>query len=462
MNLTGINSTFFLFGFVLAVCLVDVPNAKAAFTFLSSSYAVGHAPNCVTAADVNSDGRLDLISANYTDNTLTILTNNGGGFGSNATLNVGKNPTSVVAADIRGIGKVDLICANYGAGGGKTLTIFTNDGNGIFGSNATLNAGLGPYFVTVGDLKGIGKLDLICANAGTNGNGTTLTIFTNNGSGVLVSNVALTVGSDPISIAVADVNGDGKMDLISANNLGNSLTVLTNRGNARFGVNATISVSAPVSVTATDVSGDGKPDLIYVSFPSSLVVLTNNGNGGFVSEVTLPTSGGVSFPLWATATDLNGDGRPDLICANTTNTIYGIGGLVIFTNNSSYRFGSNAMINVGSFPVCVVAADVNADGRPDLISANAYANTVTVLKNTNIFPASISTPILNLKSLANVVNVSWPSVSAGWSLEEISNLTGTNWLPSGYAGFPIADDGTNKSLTVPIFNDSRYFRLLHP
>ena len=70
-------------------------------------------PICVVAADVNGDGKLDLISANYGANTLTVLTNNGsGGFGSNATLSVGSGPTCVVAADVDGDGKLDLISAN--------------------------------------------------------------------------------------------------------------------------------------------------------------------------------------------------------------------------------------------------------------------------------------------------------------------------------------------------------------
>ena len=94
------------------------------------------------AADVNGDGKLDLISANVNDNTLTVLTNNGSGvFGSNATLTVGSYPNCVVAADVNGDGKSDLISANSGGGTGNTLTVLTNNGSGIFGSNATLNVG---------------------------------------------------------------------------------------------------------------------------------------------------------------------------------------------------------------------------------------------------------------------------------------------------------------------------------
>lgn len=449
--------------------LADLGNAIAGLSFLSNTYSVGHAPGWVTAADANGDGRLDLICANYTDNTLTILTNSGGGvFGSNATLNVGNGPASVVAADLRNLGKVDLICANFGGGGGKTLTVLTNNGGGIFGSNMTLTAGIGPTAIAVGDFNADGKLDLVCANTGTNRNGTTLTVFTNNGSGVLVSNLALTVGSEPVSVATTDVNGDGKLDIVCANVVGNSISVLTNKGGAKFATSATITVgTGPSCVVAADVNGDGKVDLISANLSAStLTVLTNNGSGEFVTSVTLslppltvPTTV-PAFPGGVAVADLNGDGKLDLVSANSYS---GFGGaLSVFTNNASYKYGSNTLVTVGTSPFYVIAVDVNSDGKPDLVSANEDAASLTVLKNTNSFPASISTPNLNLKLQSTIINVSWQSASPGWSLQENSDLAKTNWLPSGFRGFAINVDGTNKSLSFPNFGGSGFFRLIHP
>jgi hypothetical protein len=329
---------------------------------------VGANPYSVVAVDVNGDGKLDLISANAGADTLTVLTNNGSGvFGSNATLSVGSEPFSVVAADVNGDGKPDLICANYNS---STLTVLTNNGSGGFGFSATLplSAGSNPYYVTAADINGDGKPDLICSD--TLG-GNTLTVFTNNGSGVFGSNATLIVGSDPNQVVVADINGDGKPDLICANWASSTLTVLTNNGHGVFGANATLSViGGPVSVVAADVNGDGKLDLICAnSDGNTLTVLTNNGSGVFGFNATLKVG---NHPQSVVAADVNGDGKPDLICANSYDNT-----LTVFTNNGSGVFGSNATINVGAGPWQVVAADVNGDGILDLISANAGASTLT-------------------------------------------------------------------------------------
>ena len=130
--------------------------------------------------------------------------------------------------------------------------------------------------------------------------------------------ITLNVGPNPYSVVAVDVNGDGKLDLISANAGADTLTVLTNNGNAVFGSNATLSVgSEPFSVVAADVNGDGKPDLICANYNSStLTVLTNNGSGGFGFSATLALPAG-SGPYYVTAADINGDGKPDLISSDS-------------------------------------------------------------------------------------------------------------------------------------------------
>ena len=243
--------------------------------------------------------------------------------------------------------------------------------SGYFAPPVTLNVGMWPSSVVAADANGDGPLDLICANNG----GNTLTVLTNNGRGGFGSSATLNVGNGPQCVAAADVNGDGHPDLICANSADNTLTVLTNNGSGGFGSNATLNAgSYPVCVVAADITGDGWPDLICANSEGhTLTVLTNNGSGVFGSNATLNVG---STPFSVAAADVNGDGRLDLICANS-----GGNTLTVLTNNGSGGFGSNATLNVGRSPQCVCAADVNGDGRLDLICANSGGGTLTVLTN---------------------------------------------------------------------------------
>jgi hypothetical protein len=454
-------------GLLVAVLLQAATSGAQNLTFTSNTYIVQSGADCVTIADVNGDGSLDIICANYGyrpgdpgapggwNNTLTVLTNSGSGiFSSNATLIVGTGPTIIVAADVNGDGKPDLISANQTD---NTLTVLTNNGSGGFGFDATLPVGSKPLGLIAADVNGDGRLDLVCANNGTN----TLTVLTNNGSGIFGSNATVTVGNLPYSIAAADVNGDGKLDLICANQNDNTLTVLTNNGNGIFGYNATLNVGkTPDCVVAADVNGDGKPDLISVNwFDGTMTVLTNNGSGGFGFNATLAVG---KHPSTVAAADFNGDGKVDLICANTYDGGGGLGTLTVYTNNWNGGFGLNTTITtVGSVPN-VWAGDFNGDGKMDLACPNFYDGTVTVLRNTSVFPAPTSTPTLTMNLQGNGVRVAWPSVSPGWSLQETADLRKPAWLPSGYVGYGIADDGTNKSLTLPFPVGNHFFRLIHP
>ena len=363
---------------------------------------------------------------------------------------VENTPVCVIAADVNGDGPVDLITANET---GHSLTVLTNNGSGVFGSNATLNAFGGAQSVMAADINGDGKMDLICNSESA------ITVFTNNGSGVFGSNAMLNVTGGLVSLVAADINGDGNVDLIGLIIYPSAIIVLTNNGSGAFGSNATINYPGGGDcLTMADVNGDGKPDIIFAagSIPSKIYVWTNNGDGVFGSNATYTVGEGI---LSITAADVNGDGNVDLICANGESEP---GTLSVLTNDGSGEFGSNVTLNVGSEPCSVVAADVNGDGKMDLISANYSANSVSVLINTSIFSPPTSTPTLNINASGNNVLVSWPSASAGWSLQQNPDLTTTNWSPSGYSGYSISDDGTNKSLNMPPITENLFFRLLHP
>jgi hypothetical protein len=417
-------------------------------TFMTRTLPAGRGPTSVAVADINGDGKVDLICANDLTNTLTVLTNNGSGsFGSNATLAVENNTmyaVYVVAADVNNDGNMDLISANWNPSGKGTLTVLTNNGDGVFGSNATLNVDTEPICVAAADINGDGNPDLISLslNAGT------LTVLTNNGSGGFGLNATIPlVSTVNYWVVAADVNDDSKPDLIIANTggsgSGHTLTILTNNGSGVFRFNATLTTGyGPGSVAAADVNGDGKLDLISANcIANTLTVLTNNGSGVFGSNATLNVGNG---PHSVVAADIDGDGKLDLISANENAST-----LTVLTNNGSGGFGPNTTLNVGIYPFCVVAADVNGDGKPDLVSANMVANTLTVF---------INIPMLAINRSGDNALVSWPSFWTGWTLQQNLDLTTTNW--AGCTG--IADDGTNRSLTIPSPTGNRFFRLSYP
>jgi len=412
---------------------------------LTSSPGVGSIPLCVIAADVNGSGKAALISANLDDNTLTVLTNNGNGeYTLSATLEVGAYPNSVIAADVKGQGTLDLICVN---GGDNTLTLLTNNGHGSFGSNTSYNVGNGADSVIAADLNGDGSLDLVCANFDDN----TLTVLTNDGQGGFVVSSTNAVGRFPDFVEAADLRGSGNLDLISVNWGANTLTVLTNNGFGAFGSNATYAVgSFPVSLAVADVNGDGSPDLVCAnSDDDTLSALTNNGSGAFVLASLISTSGAnVDFgPQSIVAADVNGDGKVDLIFVDFSD-FYVPGILTVLTNDGTGVFTMTTVPNVGAGPEWVVAADLNGDGKLDLVTANHLDDTLSVL---------INVPKLNIDSSNNRVVVSWPVSWTNWTLQQNADLTTTNWLNSG----GISENGMNKSITVTSSTGNLFFRLCH-
>ena len=321
--------------FLAVALLACIPKAIAQTSFvLSTNYPLN--PNVSGSLSVvaftNTDGLVDLVysGGNDTTSSLTLLTNNGGGiFTSNHSYAVGSAPVAVTAADVNGDGKMDLISANQND---NSLSVLTNNGSGGFVLSSTVPVpyvdGARPAPTAVVAFKNVdGKMDLASAD----GNLTTVSIFTNDGSGNFTFVTNITTGSTPHSITAADVNNDGAMDLICANESSSTLSVLTNNGSGGFGFATNISVgSEPVFVVAADVNKDGWVDLICANFgDGTLSVVTNNGSGGF-ALATIPVG---SHPYSVCAADVNGDGWPDFIGANG-----GTDSLTVLTNNGTRRF----------------------------------------------------------------------------------------------------------------------------
>ncbi|MBI3850315.1 MAG: VCBS repeat-containing protein [Verrucomicrobia bacterium] len=344
-------------------------NSSGVITSNSSFFTLFAIPNAdyaasVVAADVNGDGRIDLICPTAISTYSQVLTNDGhGGFALASAPGGAGHPGYVAVADINGDGSPDLISADSAP---NKLTISTNNGHGIFTQITNIVAGSGP--VVAADVNNDGRIDLISADYGSS---TLTVVFNNSPNGFLVAS-SPAVGLNPTSLVAADVNGDGKVDLITANSGTNTLSVMTNTGFGFFVLASSPNVgSSPFYVTAADVNGDSKMDLITANyFSNTLSVLTNNGIGGFVLASSLAVG---SNPVSVVSADVNGDGKADLICANSGN---GSGNtLSVLTNNGSGGFTlatSPVLAASPTGPSFVAAADVNGDGRVDLIASRGF------------------------------------------------------------------------------------------
>ena len=372
----------------------------------------------VAVADVNGDGKPDIIMAsqcfigdpcNYNEGdrgaVAVLLANGDGTFQSpQAYYSGGGTAFSVAVADVNGDGKPDILVVNACVGvnhcGSGVVGVLLGNGDGTFQPAQSYGSGgIQPFAIAVADVNGDGKSDVFVGNSCALGNcaKSVVSLLLGSGDGTFQAARTLDPGAvDPVSIAVQDINGDGKPDLLIANACINpndctgELSVLFGNGDGTFQTAQTYATGGYVasSIWVADVNGDGKPDVLVANTDVSptdfgggvISVFLANGDGTFRSP-QIYGSGGFST-LGVTVADVNGDSRPDLLTINSCRSaLYGsncgAGGVVgVLVGNGDGTFRAPRSIYAGGFQSKALAgADLDGDGRPDVVTASTCAHT---------------------------------------------------------------------------------------
>ena len=406
-------------------------------------------------------------------------------FGTPKSYSVGTRPVSIVTGDFNGDGKADIAISN--AGGGN-ISVLLGNGDGTFQAAINSPAGPQPGALALGDFNSDGKLDLILVNDGdvTNQVAGSVQLLIGKGDGSFQAAVPVKADRFPLAVAVADLNGDHRPDLIVGDQSSASLTVCLGRGDGTFAPPQTVILGSGggtvSSLVMGDFNGDGKPDVLS-AIPSGPVLALGKGDGTFQSPTPIATDGLLNGQLLAGDFDADGHldfafqgvlpksgtckafcfqpweihlyrGNGDGSFKPALSRIQAAAGWVAADFNQDHKldllvgYGNAETLLLGQqngrflavpsvltvTPDAMVAADFNSDGLPDVAIADATNNVVAIALNTS--PTSgadvaIVAPSASPEPVGVGADLSYKATVVNEGPNDATGVTFTDTLPNG-------------------------------
>lgn len=361
--------------------------------------AAGNEPRSVAVGDFNGDGRPDLAHTNFLGGVSVRLNDGTGAFPTSTTYGAGSEPNAVAVGDLNGDSKLDLAVANRS---GSSVSVLLGNGDGTFVAAVNFSTGAfgsNPYSVAVGDLNADGRLDLAVANVGTD-NVAVLLNTAPTGAAVpsFAAHVDFAVGDGPFSVAIGDLSGDGRPDLVTANEYNDTVSVLVSSTAAGAAVPsfaahvAYAAADGPLSVALGLLNADGSLDVAAANIFAgrNVSVLVGNGDGTLAAATNYPLPTTAGSPYAVRTGDFDGDGNLDLATANFNGP-----SASVLLGDGSGTFSVGGTYPTGSSPYSVAVGDFNGDGKPDLVTSNFFGTidgrpSLSVLLNTSASAPTIA------------------------------------------------------------------------
>ena len=351
------------------------PCARSSFAGAPRSYPAGSGPVSTAAADLDKDGRQDLVVASSFDASLRVLKNANGGFTAGVPIPLFPAPRAVAVADMNVDGNMDVVVAQGASGSGR-VQVFLADFAGTLTPSGTQAAGDNLSSLVVGDFNGDGAPDVVAASEGTG----QVFAFLGDGLGGLGSGTPFAVGSGPRALVAGFLDANATLDVAVANFLGDSVTVLSGNGTGGFGAPLTLTLAAgsnPRGIATADVDGDGRLDLVTAdSGLGQVSVIRRDGVGNFLAPVVYPVG---TNPSAVALVQLEGDSKPEIVVTASTALLEQM--LTVLANNGGLFTpplpGDRHAVRQA--PQAITPFDADGDGLVDLAVPCRDGGSVVIL-----------------------------------------------------------------------------------